>query len=122
MNQKTGLFTNAKLETSCKNAIVDANKSHISQRKLTFEVFEKLTCACYIQIALKTMLLPILINSLLLCCLGAQVDCMQGLRLRVLGANRYSLHVHVQDTLLIKVCSYNTTVLKFISTFIGQNE
>jgi hypothetical protein len=26
-----------------------------------FEVFEKLTCACYIQIALKTMLLPIFI-------------------------------------------------------------
>jgi hypothetical protein len=36
----------------------------IYMRSINIEVFEKLTRACYIQIALETMLLPILIINL----------------------------------------------------------
>jgi hypothetical protein len=48
-----------------KHALVSFSKTSNSTRpsdSCNFDVFEKLTRACYIQIALETMLLPILID------------------------------------------------------------
>ena len=43
-------------------SLIITQTSGNSKRPVHFEVFEKLTRACYIEIALETMLLPILID------------------------------------------------------------